>query len=116
MSTSERGLKGEDYVFETPPWWAVGPLKRVLMDLTYNEVHAMELGLVGVLAGVGWWYGLHEMVAVFTVGAIGIAFGLRRLPESKPIAARVIRMEPWYFSLVYVVSAVLASGVLEVLA
>lgn len=107
-------MSGADHVFSTRPRWAVGPLGALVAGLTYNEVHAMELGLVGVLAGVGWFYGLHEVVAAFTVAAIGIAFGLRRIPESRPVAARVIQREPWYFSLVYIGSAVLSSGVLEV--
>lgn len=116
MSASSReGLKGTDYIFEEPPAWAVGPLRPWAMDLTYNEVHAMELGLVGLLAGAGWWMGYHEAVATFTVAVIGIAFGLKRLPNVS-VASRVLRKEPWYFSTVFIVSALLSVGILEVMA
>ena len=79
----------------------------VMKDLTYNEIHSALLGLVGVLAGVGFQAGYREVVVGFTVLVVTIAFGLRRLSgERVPIARRLIRREPWYFLTVYVATAV----------
>jgi len=50
-------------VYEEPPWWAVGPLKAVSMDLTYDEAHAALLGLVGIPLALAWTAGLTTEVA-----------------------------------------------------
>lgn len=81
----------------------------VLRDLTYNEAHSALLGLVGVLAGVGYQAGFRQVTAGFTVVVVLVAFGLRRMRGDRiPVARRVIRREPWYFLTVYVLTAVAA--------
>lgn len=84
-------------------------LRQWATDLTYTELHAMELGLLGVLAATGWHAGFRPPAVGFTVAAVAIAFGLRALPEPVPVAARVVRREPWYFTTVYVVTTLLTS-------
>lgn len=79
----------------------------LLADVTYNEAHSALLGLVGVLAGAGFRAGYPEEVVGFTVLAVCIAFGCRRLEgDHVPIARRVVRREPWYFLTVYVACTV----------
>lgn len=119
-------LKGTDYVFSTPPNWLPGPLQRVAADLTYNEAHAMLLGLVGLFAGVGWVAGHTSIVATFTLVTFSIAFGvdkrvLHRLGKPGVRAAnramrnrhtrRILGLNPWYYSTVYIVTAVIGAGV-----
>lgn len=116
MSGDREPLKGTDYVYEEPPWWAVGPLERVSTDLTYDEAHAALLGLVGVLVGLAWTVGLRVEASTLLIALVGIAFGLKRLPNNAPVAGRVVRREPWYFSTVLVVTLVATVAVMEVLA
>ena len=108
MSRSSREpLAGKDYVFEEPPRWAVGPLKPVAMDLTYDEAHAMLLGLVGILLGLTWSAGLVMESAALVLTLIAVAFGLKGLPDTAPVARRVVRREPWYFTTVLVTATAL---------
>jgi len=117
MSTSEREpLEGTDYVFEEPPWWAVGPLTAVSMDLTYDEAHAMLLGLVGVLLGLTWSAGLTMETGALLLTLVAVAFGLKKIPGNVPIARRIVRKEPWYFTTVLVAATALTVGATEVLA
>lgn len=117
MSNDKREPLGKsDYVFEQPPAWAVGPLEAVAMDLTYDEAHAALLGLVGVLVALTWSVVLRVEASTLLIALVGIAFGLKRLPNNKPVAGRVIRREPWYFSTVLVVSLMLTLVGMEVLA
>lgn len=117
MSNDNREpLSKSDYVFEQSPAWAVGPLEAVAMDLTYDEVHAALLGLVGVLVALSWSVGLRVESATLLIALVGIAFGLKRLPNNAPVAGRVLRREPWYFSTVLVASLVLTLVVTEVVA
>ena len=117
MSTSEREpLAGKDYVFEEPPWWAVGPLEAVAMDLIYDEAHAMLLGLVGIPLALAWRAGLGMEVAGLTVTLVAVAFGLRAAPNSAPVARRIVRKEPWYFTTVLVAALVLSLTVVGVVA
>jgi hypothetical protein len=79
----------------------------LLKDLTYNEAHSALLGLVGILAGVGYREGFREVVAGFTVVAVLVAFGLRRMDGDRlATARRIVRREPWYFLTIYVLSSV----------
>jgi len=122
MSTSETdndkrdGLSKSDYVFEEPPAWAVGPLEAVAMDFTYDEAHAMLLGLTGVLVGLAWHVRLRVEATTLLIALVGIAFGLKRLPNDAPIAGRVVRREPWYFTTVLVVALVATVTVAGVVA
>lgn len=126
-------LKGSDYLFDEDAalWWARGPIEDWAKDLTYDEVHAMELGLVGVLAGAGWWLGFHTYALGVSGVLVALAFGLKRIPAAdgppleqadgvlrqlvKSVAGKVVRREPWYFTTVYLVTATVTAGVLEVL-
>lgn len=105
---SDQSLDGEDYVIEAAPSWVPTFLAAVLEDLTYNEVHAAELGLAGFLAGFGVHLGYSQEVGALSLALVGTAFGLRRLPETGQVSGRVIRREPWYFLVVYVATAALA--------
>lgn len=100
-------LKGTDYLLADVPEWVPYPLRQWALDLTYDEAHAMLLGLVGTLAGIGWQAGMREVVAGITVALVATAFGLRAAPPSVPIAGRIVRREPWYFTTVYVACALL---------
>lgn len=113
---SRSSLKGTDYVYEEPPWWAVGPLKAVSMDLIYDEAHAALLGLVGIPLALAWTAGLTTEAAVITLTLVAVAFGLRKAPDTAPVARRVLRKEPWYFTTVLVATLVLTLGVVEVVA
>lgn len=113
----EPPLKGKDYVLteDSLPSWVPGPIRRTALDLTYDEVHAAKLGLVGVVAGGTWSAGLQKEAAVLSFMLVGLAFGLKKMPDSKPVAGRVIRREPWYFTTVYVLATLLSVGAIEVL-
>jgi hypothetical protein len=100
--------KGDDYPYEDIDGeWLPGPVQVWVRDLTYNEIHAMELGFVGFMAGAGLRAGFTEAVAAFTIAVAGLAFGLRKAPDDAPVAQRVIKREPYYFLVVYVLSVAL---------
>jgi len=129
---SRDSLSASDYVFDEAdlPGWTPGFLRAVLLDLTYWEFHAMELGLLGLFVGPALRMGFTVPTAFFTAVFVGTAFGVRRIPpESVPevpgggvlsavlagvsrvsenIAARTVGREPWYFLVVYVVLSVLS--------
>jgi|AntAceMinimDraft_16_1070373.scaffolds.fasta_scaffold00226_16 hypothetical protein len=129
---SRDGLNASDYVFSEDglPAWVPAFLRRVLLDLTYWEFHAMELGLLGLFAGAGVRLGLTEWVAFGTAFLVGTSFGFRRLdPDRIPsfegdgvlralvhlvagtaenIASRTLGREPWYFLVVYVLTTTAA--------
>lgn len=103
-------LRGSDYVFDEPPQWLPRPLQKVAMDLTYDEAHAAELGLVGLPLGIALAIG-HSTLAIGTfVALVTLAFGLRAAPNDLPVAGRLVRKEPWYFLIVAVVTMTLAAG------
>lgn len=111
------GLKGSDYALRgSVPEWVPAAIRRWARDLTYDEVHAMELGLTGLVAGAAWWAGLHTEVAALSLTLVAAAFGLRKLPDKLPVARRVVRREPWYFTTVYLATALLTTSVLMVIA
>ncbi|AGM11798.1 hypothetical protein M201_gp24 [Haloarcula californiae tailed virus 2] len=97
----------DDYLL---PWFPGG-------GLTYDEWHAALLGLAGVLAGAAAWGGEWGGAISLSVLLVSFAWGLRAMPESQNrLAARVVRREPWYFTGVYVASAVAAYAALVVVA
>lgn len=109
-------LSGDDLVWGgSPPEWLPTPLRRVAGDLTYAEAHAMLLGLVGTLAGAGWFFGWRSAAQAFTVAVTTLAFGLRAAPNDLPIAGRLVRREPWYFFVVYIASLTAAYWLLVVI-
>lgn len=126
---TDDGLQGSDNVFEGDvPGWIPAVLRPVAGDLTINEVHAIELGLLGLFTGPALRLGFVTEVAFFTAVFVGLAFGFRRIrPESVPrfegdgllravltvvseisgnVAARTVGREPWYFLTVYVLLSV----------
>lgn len=109
------GLKGSDYVFSGEvPRWLPGPLARVVRDLTYNEVHAMLLGLIGLPLGVAWTTaGVVGRLGVVAVGVLLAVIALVRIPD-RTIAAKLVARETWYFSGVFVLSGALGWGVAAV--
>lgn len=127
MSDRE-SLSGDDKVF-SEDFCKRCPnfIAAVLRDLDYNEAHAMELGLLGTLAAVGWHLGYHDFVAYGTAFLLAVMFGLgntflhavgpkmRGKLERNAIARKMIRMNPWYFLLVYMASAGVTTGILTVL-
>lgn len=109
MPSDDPPLKADDYVLRgAVPEWLPGPLRRVARDFTYDEAHAMLLGLVGLPAGTGWYYGHTDPVGAFTVAVITLALGLRAAPNDLPVAGRLVQYEPWYFTTMYVASAAFA--------
>lgn len=77
----------------------------LLAGLTYNEVHSLVLGAVGLLAGTAYRLGMQQTAAGFTLFVVAVAFGLRRTERELPIAQRVVKNEPWYFLASFVVTA-----------
>lgn len=53
----------------------------VLGELTFDEIHAAYLGTMGVLVGISYAAGNVEEAIGFSLTAIGVAFGIRVLPE-----------------------------------
>lgn len=99
----------ESVVFEDVP---------LLGNVTIHELHAAGLGIVGVLAGVGLRIGYTEEVATFTLGMMAMAFGLRKYLDIKvqSSAGSVLKREPWYFTVMYVVTSIAAWGVHPIVA
>lgn len=111
---------------------------RWVRDLHNDELHAIELGLLGLFAGPALRLGFVVETAFFTALFIGLAFGFRRLdPETVPefegagflravayvastisgnVAARAVGREPWYFLTVYVLLSVVSWVTFPVLA
>jgi hypothetical protein len=104
-------LHGDDYVFDRTDVESLpGFVRRVALDLTYDEAHAAELGAVGLLLGAALSLG-HDRLALGTlVALITVAFGLRAAPNSAPVARRIVRKEPWYFTTVLLVTTALGAG------
>ena len=108
---TRKPLRGDDYVFDEPPRWLPGPLRKVAGDLIYDEMHALELGLVGIPLGIALALGYSTLAIGTLIALVGIAFGLKKAPNDLPVAGRVVRREPWYFLLVLVTSSTFAAGV-----
>lgn len=68
-----------------------------LEDLTNAEAHAVSLGLVGAILGIGWEAGLERGAAGLALTLVAIVFGLRRSSRPRAIAHKVVRREPWWF-------------------
>lgn len=108
-------LSGSDYPFaDVDLPWLPDSIQAWLHDLTYNEVHAAGLGLVGFLVGAAIHLGFRAEAGAFTVAVVTLAFGLRKAPNDAPIAQRLIRHEPWYFLTVYIVTAAISAWTLPV--
>ena len=107
---ARKPLKGDDYVFDSPPEWLPGPLRKIAGDLIYDEMHALELGVVGVPLGIALAMG-HSTLALGTlVALVAIAFGLKKAPNDLPVAQRVIRKEPWYMTMSLTLFTLIGAG------
>lgn len=119
------GDEGEER-FTKIEWPAFVPLPD--WEITYNEWHAMELGVIpGITAGGGLLLELNQQVFYFTIALIAAAgliecwrsvvrlFSGREIGpgpsekegegEEEPHGRKVIKREPWYFLLVYGIAA-----------
>jgi hypothetical protein len=80
---------------------------------TANEVHAAQLGLVGVFAGLAYGAGMTTEALGASALLIGLAFGTRKLPNESPadsdvtIAIETKRHEPWWFTTPYIVTFII---------
>ena len=78
------------------------PNLPILRHLTYDEVHATQLGLVGLPIGAAMVHEETELAIWFTVALMGIVFGVSKLNNYDSNAAvGVISQEPWYFTTSY---------------
>lgn len=98
-------------------------------ELTYNEAHAMLLGLLGILAPIAIELGFTSLAVYGSLFLIAIPFGieeavLKTILRSRgegaaercrrsPIGRRLLRIEPWYFLTVYILSAIGTELVIE---
>jgi len=77
--------------------------------VTANEIHSAQLGIIGLFTGLAYSTGLQKEALGASALLIGLAFGIRSLPESKgdlkiPVAYKTKRHEPWWFTTVYTVT------------
>ena len=74
--------------------------------VTINEIHAFQLGLVGLLFGLAYASGLQMISLTLTLLLVGYAIlgnpAFRSLdhddPAYKTIGMKTIRHEPWWFT------------------
>lgn len=85
-------LPGDD---DHPP----RPNVPIVRHLTYDEIHAFQLGLVGLPVGAAFVLDAAEIALWFTIALMGIVFGVSHLEETNGArqATGVIAEEPWYF-------------------
>ena len=92
------------------PRFSWGPLV-----VTTNEIHALQLGVVGLFTGLAYSAGLVNESLSLTGLLVLTVFGLRAIPGEVnggevPIAVRTKRHEPWWFissySITFMVGAV----------
>lgn len=77
--------------------YALGPVSA-----SYNEVHAMELGLVGVFGGLLYASGYVELGLITSLVLILTALGIKQIHNDKlPMAIKTYRHEPWWFMISY---------------
>lgn len=74
--------------------------------ITVNEIHAVQLGVVGLFAGLAYSTGMEKEALGASALLIGMAFGVRGLPNDQkdgklPIAFETKRHEPWWFTMSY---------------
>ena len=106
---TRKKLRGDDYVFDEPPRWLPGPLRKVAGDLIYDEMHALELGVVaGLTFGVAIATGYTDVAVPLLVLSVAAAFGLKRAPNNMAVAQRVTSGEPWYYGLALAAGLIIA--------
>lgn len=99
QGNEERIEKGDDVKF-----------KPFGHPVTANEVHAAQLGLIGVFAGLAYGSGMTMEALGASAMLIGLAFGVRKLPNQNskdseiPIAIETKRHEPWWFTTPYIIT------------
>lgn len=91
-------------------WWLesdeehpVRPNLPFFRHLTYDEIHAVQLGIVGLPIGAAYAEGLVELAVWFTVAVMGIVFGVSKYEQTNGNrrATGVIADVPWYFTTSY---------------
>lgn len=83
--------------------------------ITINEIHAAQLGLVGLFIGIAYNAGLEAPAIALAVALVGYAVigepAFHSLPHDAPeyetIGMKTIRHEPWWFLVPFVVSFVI---------
>lgn len=103
-------LSGSDHPFEDSTWPARLPpaAEAGIRDLTYDEIHAMELGLLGAPLTAFWFFGgpfVDIFVGLIALILLGVA--LFKLPHESGLFSRLLSKEPWYFLVVFVVASLL---------
>lgn len=97
--TEERLKEGDENIVE------IG-----MFSLSKNEAHALQMGMVGFLAGVAYSTGFQEEAVTVTTLLILTSMGARRLPQpghGKRIGILTTGHEPWYFIISYILSGAL---------
>lgn len=92
------------WLLESDDEHPVRPNLPFLRHLTYDEIHAFQLGIVGLPIGAAYAEGLVELSVWFTVAIMGIVFGISKYEDTengKRRAMGVISDVPWYFTTSY---------------
>jgi hypothetical protein len=75
-------------------------------EVTINEIHAFQLGVIGVFAGIGYGAGLTMEAITFSMIALSLSHGIAfregmKTGDSKTMAVLTSQREPWWFSVSY---------------
>lgn len=83
------------------------------LSITYAELHAWILGVIGFPAGLGFVSGFPEFSIGLTATAIAIAFGLKAVPKTNGSAKAMAAIveEPWYFTASYISAYLIGLGI-----
>lgn len=108
----ERDLSESKYVFDHTdiPQNYPNFIKRLALGLTYTEMHAAQIGLIGWPVGMAFAVGQTETALGVSLAAVSIAFGLR-VVETPTAAQEIVKKEPWYFLVVYSLCGLLGATI-----
>lgn len=106
-----KDLKGTDHPFRDSKWvdYLPAALRRVALDLTYDEAHAMELGTIGIPLTLLYLSGYVSQLIAGTAGLILLSVAMFKLPRESGVFAEMLSTETWYFLLVFVATSVLTA-------
>lgn len=96
-------LRGSDRPFKNlSVWWLPFFVEAVLHDLTFDEIHAIWLGLIGFPTGYVYATGgVPGQVAAIGGTVVLLSIAMFRLPHEAGISSRLLSNETWYFSIPY---------------